>query len=83
MNYYSDNFLTKKKENKKKYHRTRFIVYLALWLCSSLIGLIIFFFGLLVGGILGFLIGWLIWIILKIVFLILWIYHLIKCLKSV
>jgi hypothetical protein len=73
--------ISDEKERIKKYHRTRFIIFLVLFLCSGFIYILTTIFGALLAGILGILLGWLVGVGLSITFLVLWIYHLIKLVK--
>ena len=89
---YSNTNTTDLENNKEeiiKHHPTRFIIYLVLWLCSTpFIFASTFLGGLIgsIGGISGAIYGALaffwIGIILVVVFLILWVYHLIKWLNA-
>jgi len=71
----------REREEIKKSHRTKFIIYLALWLGSGFIIAFSTILGALIGGVWGAVI--LLWagIIATVAFLVLWVYHLIKWLN--
>ena len=83
MNYYNTNIEPEReREEIKKSHRTKFIIYLALWLGSGFIIGFSTILGALIGGVWGAVIFLWAGIIATIAFLILWVYHLIKWLNA-